>query len=137
LKVLTDAEFKSRMSDIEKQNLAYQQHKDLKEAKTKYKKHLKLPSTSKLMAFYLFVVLNIVLLYAMTAMWYFSDLTYLGVLITDVAAQVLTYLIYSQKAVRENTVGGIKYDMAMKSVEDVTIYKDSETESCDDSEAVG
>ncbi len=55
----------------------------------------------------------------MIAMWHFRDLTYLGVLITDVAAQVLTYFIYTKKATRENTVGGIKYETAMKALEKV------------------
>ena len=31
-------------------------------------------------------------------MWHFGDLSYLGVLITDVAAQILTYGIYCLKA---------------------------------------
>ena len=34
----------------------------------------------------------------MIAMWTFQDLTYLGVLITDVAAQILLYAIYCLKA---------------------------------------
>ena len=31
-------------------------------------------------------------------MWHFGDLSYLGVLITDVAAQIITYAIYCMKA---------------------------------------
>ena len=38
------------------------------------------------------------MIYAMAAMWVLHDLTYLGVLITDIAAQVLIYAIYCLKA---------------------------------------
>ena len=34
----------------------------------------------------------------MAAMWIFADFTYLGVLISDIAAQVLIYAIYCMKA---------------------------------------
>ena len=54
--------------------------------------------TSKLIAIYLFILLNAVIIYAMIAMWQFADLTYLGVLISDIAAQVLIYAIYCLKA---------------------------------------
>lgn len=54
--------------------------------------------TSKLVAIYLFILLNAVIVYAMIAMWQFADLTYLGVLISDIAAQVLIYAIYCLKA---------------------------------------
>jgi len=54
--------------------------------------------TSKLIALYLFVLLNAIVIYAMVAMWRFGDLSYLGVLITDIAAQILTYGIYCLKA---------------------------------------
>ena len=34
----------------------------------------------------------------MVAMWQFADLSYLGVMITDIAAQVLVFAIYCMKA---------------------------------------
>ena len=49
----------------------------------------------------------------MVSMWHFSDLSYLGVLITDVAAQILTYVVYSHKALKENSKSGITYEIAM------------------------
>lgn len=61
-------------------------------------KHLKRIETSKLLAIYLFGLLNAIVVFAMVAMWHFSDLSYLGVLITDVAAQVVVYAIYCLKA---------------------------------------
>ena len=81
------------------------------------------------MAVYLFIILNVVLIYAMITMYLFRDLSYLGVLITDIASQIITYLIYMRKATKENIVGGITYDMAMKKY-------DSQQKN-DDDEAVG
>lgn len=72
----------------------------------------KLP-THKLITFYLFVLLNVILIYALIAMWYFGDLTHLGVVVTDIAAQVITFFIYSHHSTAQNTVGGIVYDKAM------------------------
>lgn len=127
MKYISEKEYNSRMKQIEQMNKVKERKQKLREAKNKYRIKFKLPTTSKLMAAYLFAILNVVLIYAMVAMWHFQDLTYLGVLITDVAAQVLTYFIYSKKATIENTVGGITYDMALKSVDEVTVYKNDET----------
>lgn len=110
---LTKEEYNVRLKKIKRNNESKERKYKLKEEKNKGKSTFKLPSTSKLIASYLFLILNVVLVYAMVAMWYFKDLTYLGVLITDIAAQVLTYLIYSRKSTVENSVGGITYDMAM------------------------
>ena len=54
--------------------------------------------TNKIIAIYLFVLLNSIIIFSMVAMWHFGDLSYLGVLITDIAAQVLVYAIYCMKA---------------------------------------
>ena len=50
------------------------------------------------MRYYLFVLLNAIVIYTMAAMWVYADLSYLGVLISDIAAQVLVYGIYCMKA---------------------------------------
>lgn len=123
MRYISEKEYESRLKQIQKMNIVKQRKLKLKEEKKKYKSKPKLPSTSKLMAAYLFVVLNVVLIYAMVTMWRFMDLTYLGVLVTDVAAQVLTYFIYTKKATIENSVGGITYDMALKSINEATICK--------------
>lgn len=103
MKYLSKEEYNAKLKQIEELNKVKERKYNLKTEKNKFKKKRKLPSTSKLMAVYLFLILNIVLFYAMIAMWHFQDLTYLGVLITDVAAQVLTYFIYTKKATAENT----------------------------------
>lgn len=113
MKRLNDKEYQIELKRIQRDNLYKERNSKLKEEKDKYKKQIKLPSTTKLIAVYLFIILNIVLIYAMVCMWHFGDLSYLGVLITDVAAQILTFVIYCAKSLKENSVGGIVYDMAM------------------------
>lgn len=132
MKSMSEKEYAIQMKRIKVENESKIRIQKLREEKNKYKFKVKLPPTSKLMAVYLFVILNIVLIYAMVTMWRFGDLTYLGVLITDVAAQVLTYTIYSVKALKENTAGGITYDMALKSFD-----KKSTCEPYDENQSVG
>ena len=85
------------MDEIKKDNEQKQKYRLLKAEKDKYKetKHIE---TSKLIAVYLFVLLNAIVIYSMVAMWCFGDFSYLGVLISDIAAQVLIYAIYCMKA---------------------------------------
>lgn len=113
MRYLSENDFKEQMKHEVAMNKSRQRMQKLKDEKNKYKSHFKLPSTSKLIAVYLFVILNIVLGFAMVSMWHFSDLSYLGVLITDVAAQILTYVVYSHKALKENSKSGITYEIAM------------------------
>lgn len=113
MKKLNDKEYQIELRKIQRNNLYKERNNKLKEEKDKYKKQIKLPSTTKMIAVYLFIILNVVLIYAMVCMWHFSDLSYLGVLITDVVAQILTFIIYCAKSLKENSVGGIVYDMAI------------------------
>ena len=87
---------------------------ELKKIKHRYDEKKKPLSTSKLIAAYLFVILNVVLIFAMAAMWHFQDLSSLGILITDIAAQILTYFIYARKSLAENSANGIVYELAMR-----------------------
>lgn len=58
-------------------------------------------TTTKLLSYYLFVIFNVVLIYALIAMWHFADLSYLGVIISDILGQVLVYAIYSIRAYKD------------------------------------
>lgn len=113
MKRLTEQEYQEQLLQAQKINAEIERGRRLKEEKKKYTHRIQFPTTSKLMAAYLFIVLNIILVYAMAAMWYFADLSYLGVLISDIGGQVMTYFIYARKATKENTAGGITYDLAM------------------------
>lgn len=90
-------------------------------------KERKLP-THKLITAYLFILLNVILIYAMIAMWNFADLTHLGVIITDIVAQILTFFIYSRHSTAQNTVGGIVYDTAMFEMKSMFHHDDEMTE---------
>lgn len=128
---LSESKYQEKLKRIQANNASRERKRKLKEEEKKYKLKFRLPSTSKLMAVYLFIVLNVVLCYSMAAMWYFRDLTYLGVLITDVAAQVLTYFIYAKKSAMENTKNGIIYESAMRSQMQI------QNENFNNDEAVG
>ena len=46
-------------------------------------------------------------------MWFFSDLSPLYSLIGAVLGESIAYISYCAKATKENTVGGVTYEMAM------------------------
>lgn len=122
---MTEEKYNSEMAKIREENKDKAQRHALKLARKDWKERKPI-TTTKLIAVYLFVVLNAILIYACVAMWHFADLTYLGVLITDIAAQVIVYMLYIIKSTKENTAGGITFETAMY-----------ELENDDDDEAVG
>ena len=98
---MSKEEFESRMKKIQLRNETKELKEKLKAEKNKYRRKIGQKSnneTSKLIAVYLFIVFNVILIYSLVAMWAFEDLSYLGVLITDIAAQVLLFGIYCLKA---------------------------------------
>ena len=113
MKYLSQNEYEKELEKIKKENESIERYNKLEDEKQKVSKRSKKPTTDKLIAMYLFIILNVILIYAMLAMWHFADLSYLGVLISDIAAQVITYYIYAKKATAQNTKGGITYDLAM------------------------
>lgn len=110
---MTTKEYEEKLKRIRYKNKQKEMKARLEKEEDKYKKKFKWPSTTKLIATYLFVIFNVVLVFVMYAMWHFADLSYLGVLITDIAAQVLVFLIYCIKSAKENSKNGIVYDKAM------------------------
>lgn len=97
MKYLTIKKYQQELEKVKRENIQRQYKQSLKNEKNKYKKSLKI-ETSKLIALYLFALLNAIVIYAMVAMWKFADLSYLGVLISDIAAQIMIYAIYCMKA---------------------------------------
>ena len=137
---LTEKQYQAALKRIQYENLYKERNRKLKEEKNKLKLKLKLPSTTKLMAAYLFIIMNVVLIYSLVIMYEFRDLTYLGVLITDIAGQVLVYWIYSLKSRKENCKDGITYDLAMmEKRHELGLYDTTTTlpPSSDDEDAVG
>ena len=119
------------MSKFEKEKRRAKQHADkvkqkqtIYDIKHQYDKKHGMP-THKLITLYLFIILNVILVYALVAMWYFADLTHLGVLITDIMGQILTFVTYSHHSTAQNRVGGIQYmalqeKLRLKGEEDLT-----------------
>lgn len=94
---LNKKRYQKKLSKIKEENVQKEYKQALKNEKNKYNKKHK-AETSKLIAIYLFILLNSIVIYTMVAMWKFEDFSYLGVLISDIAAQVLIYTIYCLKA---------------------------------------
>lgn len=117
MKFLSQREYDARLKQIQRMNGSRERQRRLREEERKMRIGVKLPPTSKLMAIYLFAMLNVVLIYSMVVMYVLRDLSYLGVLITDIAGQVLTYFVYSNKSVKENTASGIVYETAMRKLD--------------------
>lgn len=99
MKYLTTKEYQQELEKVKRENVQKKYKQSLKNEKNKYRKSFKI-ETSKLIAFYLFALLNAIVVYAMVAMWIFADISYLGVLISDIAAQIMIYAIYCMKAYR-------------------------------------
>lgn len=113
MKYLSQREYERKLKEVQRENESIDRYNKLKEEKRKVSIDIKKPTTDKLIAIYLFIILNVILVYSMISMWNFADLSCLGVLVTDIAGQVITYYIYAKKATAQNTKGGITYDMAM------------------------
>jgi len=130
VKYLSEKQYEKELNKILIKNECIKRKRTLKDEKNKYKRKIQIPSTTKLAMLYLFILLNTVLIYSMIAMWHFSDLSYLGVLITDIVAQLITFFIYTVKSTKENTVGGITYDLAMKQSNIDMTHETTEEATC-------
>lgn len=89
--------------------------------KCKTKKKSKLPSTSKLVLFIVFLLCVEIILFAQYAMLKLADISAMYVLIGVPVSLVPIVLGYYWKSKNENTAGGITYDIAMKEKESEVI----------------
>jgi hypothetical protein len=94
---MTEKKYRQELEKAKKKNVEKEYKREIRKEKMKYHTVRKV-ETSKLFAAYLFALMNTIIVYAMFAMWKFEDFSYLGVLITDIAAQILVYGIYCLKA---------------------------------------
>jgi len=124
---LDKSEYNKKLKKIKKQNESFLRKQELAEMRLKTKKEKSKKTTTKIVMFYLFTVLNLVLIYSLIAMWHFEDLTHLGVLITDIIGQIIVFLVYCLKSAKENSQGGIVYEQAIHNnlnYEDDSLLKD-------------
>lgn len=75
-------------------------------------------NTTKFLIGFLFINFTIVEVYSMWMMFYFADLSSLYVLITAVIGETIAFATYVLKSTRENTVGGVVYETAMKHLDE-------------------
>lgn len=89
--------YSKKIKKIEEKIFWQNKKSEIKQLKKNNRRKLGL-TTTKLLSFYLFAIFNVVLLYALIAMWHFEDLSYLGVIISDIVGQILVFGIYCIRA---------------------------------------
>ena len=99
-----EKEFNEKYADdirrMEEKNFIRQKKMEMKAIKREGRKKLGL-TTTKLLCYYIFIMFNTVLVYALVAMWHFADLSYLSVIISDIMGQVVLFVIYSIRAYKD------------------------------------
>ena len=103
-------------------DIKYQSKIDKIYKRNEYKN--KMSFSKKLM---IIILLNcaVIELYSMIAMWYNHDLLSLCALIGAIVGETVSFAIYSYKAIKENTSGGIVYKSAISSNNDTNIPIDN------------
>lgn len=106
-----------RLRRIQRRMEKRQQRAELRAARAAARAALRKPrkplTTSKLALFYIFLCGTGVQVYSMIAMWYFGDLSAMTSLIGATVGEAIAYCAYAAKSTKENTAGGITYELAM------------------------
>lgn len=94
----------------------------LKQIKNKYKEQKKALTMSKFLMLFLFISCSIIQLFTLYVTFKsikagVYDFSALQMLITAVVGEVVAFAAYSIKSLKENTVGGIVYETAMRQYE--------------------
>lgn len=127
-----DLEWEERRWAQEKKLLRRRQKLEDEQAEYKKKKQI---STSKLLILFLFINCSAIELFTgwatirmleATINTGLIDFTPLVALIGAVVGEVLSYAIYSLKATKENTAGGLVYDKAMQNIDNEPSPPDEE-----------
>ena len=93
---LTKKQYEQKLAKAKKKSIKYKREQQIRAIENKYKP--KKLETNKALAIYLFIMLNVIVIYSMVTMFILQDLSCLSVLITDIGAQILLYGIYCLKA---------------------------------------
>lgn len=110
---ITEAEYKIRLEQAKEQNLSKERKRKLREVKNNGKRPIKLPSTSKIVLWAVFIINIEIVWFVEWAIIKWGDLSSLYALIAVPATMVPTIWGYYIKSKAENTSGGIIYDSAM------------------------
>lgn len=114
---MTEQEYKRQLNIIHRKNIYLKRKNELREERKKYKRKIKLPSTSKLLLLGAVFICFEIIIFAEYVMLKFGDISSLYTLIGVPATLIPVILGYFYKAKAENTVGGIVYDATMKNNE--------------------
>lgn len=128
---ISEKEFNVRLKDIKEKNKSKERKRKLKAEKSKYKTKRKLPSTSKIVLFAVFLLCIEIILFSEYAMIFLADASAMYVLIGVPATLVPTIIAYYQKSRIENSKGGITYDMAMLEKEQDVCCNESDNTNLD------
>lgn len=110
---MSEKEFNSRLKKIQDKNIEKERKRKLREEKLKYFPKFKLPSTSKLVLFAVFLLCIEIIIFCQYAMIVLGDTSALYVLIGVPVSLVPVVLGYYNKSKAENSKDGITYDLAM------------------------
>lgn len=111
---ISEREYEAQMRRLKKINESREREKKLKEERDKYGFKFKMPSTSKIVLFVVFILCLQILFFCERIMEETGDLSALYVLIGVPVSLVPICLGYYWKSCQENTSGGIVYDTAMR-----------------------
>lgn len=101
----------------EKEKKVLEKEQKLEEEKKKYHRKKFKISTTKLIIGFILLNCTCVEIYSMWIMYKLSDLSALYTLITAVVGETISFAIYAVKATKENTVGGVTYETALRDKE--------------------
>lgn len=113
-KRITEKQYKSELSRLEYLNKSKERNLKLKQEKNKYKNHIKLPSTSKLVLFGMILLCLEIVVFSEIFIYQNQDSNGLYALIGIPVALVPVIWGYYSKSKAENTKDGIVYDITMK-----------------------
>lgn len=109
MRYINKTKFESQIAKLKAKNEQLKMRNELRAEKKKYSRFPKL-EMSKIFTIYIFLLLNVVVIYSLIAMWHFQDLSYLGTLITALGAECLTFITYCVKAYKaKNSEETLKY----------------------------
>lgn len=114
---LSKQEYEKKLAVIRRDNASIARKRSLKKERTKYRRKVKLPSTSKLLLWTAVLLCVEIIWFCEFAFAVTKDTSFLYVLAGVPATLVPTILSYYHKSKCENTAGGIVYETAMSQIE--------------------
>jgi hypothetical protein len=129
LSYISEKEFNSRLKTIRVQNASKKRKEMLKAEKDKYKPKFKLPSTSKLVLLGVILLCIEIVIFCEYVMIVLGDTSAMYALIGIPATLVPIVWGYYSKSKAENTAGGIVYETAIQSKQDIN--EDLSGNNCD------